>query len=145
VHVPWPWRGTGLGLLGLKGGLAHVRALHGVAPVWPSAQLQFAATHHSDDMMVHDYFAAASPAGSSVYSPIVGSGFLTAGSAARRWPGAPAPSRPRSAPSRPGLPAPTPHDHALTHLPLGRISRTCGIYEGHASACVWTADWVERW
>jgi uncharacterized protein YkwD len=25
------------------------------------------------------------------------------------------------------------------------ISRTCGIYDGHASACVWTADWVERW
>ena len=24
------------------------------------------------------------------------------------------------------------------------ISRTCGTYEGHASACVWTADWVKR-
>src|ERR1700693_2538063 len=54
----------------------RARALHGVAPVYPSLKLQAVANHHSDDMMMRDYFAHTSPTGSSVYSRIVGSGFV---------------------------------------------------------------------
>jgi uncharacterized protein YkwD len=125
----------------------RVRALHGLAPVYPSAQLQVAATHHSDDMMVRDYFAHTSPTGSSVYSRIVGSGFVNGynwvGGETLAW-GTGSRATPLGTVNA-WLASPEHRAIMLssTYHWIG-ISRTCGTYEGNASACVWTADWVKR-
>ena len=125
----------------------RVRALHGVAPVYPSVKLQVAANHHSDDMMMRDYFAHTSPTGSSVYSRIVGSGFVNGyswvGGETLAW------GTGTLATVRGTVNAwlASPDHRAIMLSPTYRwigISRTCGTYEGHASACVWTADWVRR-
>ncbi len=126
----------------------RVRALHGVAPVYPSAQLQVASTHHTDDMMAHNYFAHTSPTGSSVYSRIVGSGFVNGyswlGGETLAW-GTGSLATPLST-VRAWLASPEHRAIMLssTYHWVG-ISRTCGTYQGHAGACVWTADWVKRW
>ena len=115
--------------------------------MYPSAQLQLAANHHSDDMMMHDYFAHTSPTGSSVYSRIVGSGFVNGynwvGGETLAW-------------GTGNLATPLGTVNAWLASPEHRsimlsptyhwvgISRTCGTYEGHTGACVWTADWVKR-
>ena len=101
----------------------RVRALHGVAPVYPSAQLQLAANHHSDDMMMHDYFAHTSPTGSSVYSRITASGFVNGynwvGGETLAW-GTGTLATPLGTVNA-WLASPEHRsDHALTHLPLGR-------------------------
>src|SRR6185312_15970410 len=54
----------------------QARIGHGLKPVRPSLRLQRVASHHSEDMMVRDYFAHTSPTGSNVYSRIVNSGFV---------------------------------------------------------------------
>jgi uncharacterized protein YkwD len=126
----------------------QVRADHNLAPVYPSSRLQLAATHHSDDMMVRDYFSHTSPTGSTLYTRIVNTGFVRGyswlGGETLAW-------------GTGSLAAPvstvnawlaSPEHRAIMLSPQYRwvgISRTCGNYEGHASACVWTADWVKRW
>jgi uncharacterized protein YkwD len=125
-----------------------VRAQHGLAPVYPSTNLQVVAMHHSDDMMVRDYFAHTSPTGSTVYSRISGSGFVSGyswlGGETLAW-------------GTGSLASPTstvnawlasPEHRAIMLSPQFKwvgISRECGTYEGHSGACVWTADWVKRW
>ncbi len=126
----------------------QIRIGHGLALVQPSLRLQRAATRHSDDMMVHDYFAHTSPTGSSVASRIVRSGFVSGyswlGGETLAW-------------GDGSLATPLATAHAWLESPEHRaillspqfhwigISRTCGNYQGHPSACVWTADWVKRW
>ena len=125
-----------------------VRAKPGLAAVYPSTSLQAAAMHHSDDMMVRDYFAHTSPTGSTVYSRISGTGFVSGyswlGGETLAW-------------GTGSLASPTatvdawlasPEHRAIMLSPEFRwvgISRECGTYQGHAGACVWTADWVKRW
>jgi uncharacterized protein YkwD len=125
-----------------------VRAQHGLGPVYPSVSLQVAAMHHSDDMMLRDYFAHTSPTGSTVYSRIVGTGFVSGyswlGGETLAW-------------GTGSLASPTstvnawlasPEHRAIMLSPQYKwvgISRECGTYEGHSGACVWTADWVKRW
>lgn len=126
----------------------EIRVGHGLARVYPSLRLQHTAAHHSDDMMVRDYFAHTSPTGSSVYSRIVGSGFVSGYSwvagETLAW-------------GNGSLATPTATVHAWLESPEHRaimlsaqyhwigISRTCGNYQGRPSTCVWTADWVKRW
>jgi uncharacterized protein YkwD len=125
----------------------RVRDLHGLAPVYPSAQLQVASSHHTDDMMARDYFAHTSPTGSSLYSRIVNSGFVNGyswvGGETLAWGTG---SRATALGTVQAWLASPEHRAIMlsaTYHWIG-ISRTCGTYEGHAGACVWTADWVER-
>jgi uncharacterized protein YkwD len=126
----------------------QARIGHGLAPVRPSLKLQRVASHHSEDMMVRDYFAHTSPTGSSVYSRIVNSGFVAGyawlGGETLAW-------------GNGSLATPLATVHAWLQSPEHRaimlsrnfhwvgIGRTCGNYRGQPSTCVWTADWVERW
>jgi uncharacterized protein YkwD len=126
----------------------QARAAHHLAPVQPSASLQLAASHHSDDMLVRDYFAHTSPAGSTVYTRIVNTGFVNGfswlGGETLAW-------------GTGSLAAPlatvnawlaSPEHRAIMLSPQFHwvgISRACGNFERHAGACVWTADWVKRW
>jgi len=126
----------------------QIRVGHGLGRVYPSLRLQHAAAHHSDDMMVRDYFAHTSPTGSSVYSRIVNSGFVSGymwfGGETLAW-------------GNGSLATPVSTVHAWLESPEHRaimlsskfhwigISRTCGNYRGRPSTCVWTADWVKRW
>ena len=126
----------------------EVRVGHGLARVYPTLRLQRAAAHHSDDMMVRDYFSHTSPTGSSVYSRIVHSGFVSGyswlGGETLAW-------------GNGSLATPDSTVHAWLESPEHRaimlsskfhwigISRTCGNYRGRPSTCVWTADWVKRW
>jgi uncharacterized protein YkwD len=126
----------------------QVRADHHLAPVYPSVSLQQAASHHSDDMLVRDYFAHTSPTGSTVYTRIVKSGFVSGyawlGGETLAW-------------GTGTLATPLATVNAWLNSPEHRaimlspqfhwvgISRTCGTYQGHTGACVWTADWVKRW
>jgi uncharacterized protein YkwD len=125
----------------------RVRHLHGVAPVYPAPKLQAAANRHSDDMMAHNYFAHTSPTGSSVYSRIVGSGFVNGyswvGGETLAW----GTGNLATALGTVNAWLASPEHRSIMLSPTYRwvgISRTCGTYEGHASACVWTADWVKR-
>jgi uncharacterized protein YkwD len=125
----------------------RVRALHGVAPVYPALQLQAAANHHSDDMMARDYFSHTSPTGSSVYSRIVGSGFVNGytwvGGETLAW----GTGHLTTALGTVNAWLASPEHRSIMLSPTYRwvgISRACGSYEGHAGACVWTADWVKR-
>jgi uncharacterized protein YkwD len=126
----------------------QARIGHGLAPVHPSLRLQRVASHHSEDMMVRDYFAHTSPTGSNVYSRIVRSGFVAGYSwlagETLAW-------------GNGSLATPLATVHAWLASPEHRaimlsrrfrwvgIGRTCGNYRGQASTCVWTADWVRRW
>jgi len=125
----------------------RVRHLHGVAPVYPAPKLQAAANRHSDDMMAHNYFAHTSPTGSSVYSRIVGSGFVNGyswvGGETLAW----GTGNLATALGTVNAWLASSEHRSIMLSPTYRwvgISRTCGTYEGHASACVWTADWVKR-
>jgi uncharacterized protein YkwD len=126
----------------------QVRADHNLAPVYPSSSLQLAAMHHSDDMMMRDYFSHTSPKGSTLYSRIVNTGFVRGyswlGGETLAW-GTGSLASPIST-VKAWLASP--EHRAIMLSPQYRwvgISRTCGTYEGHAGACVWTADWVKRW
>jgi uncharacterized protein YkwD len=126
----------------------RVRHLHGVAPVYAAPKLQAAANRHSDDMMARNYFAHTSPTGSSVYSRIVGSGFVNGYS----WLGGETLAWGTGSLATPlgtvNAWLASPEHRSIMLSPTYRwvgISRDCGTYEGHATACVWTADWVKRY
>jgi uncharacterized protein YkwD len=125
-----------------------VRAEHGLARVYPSTALHYAAQRHSDDMISRDYFQHTSPAGSTVYTRIVNSGFVSGyaswiGGETLAW----------GTGTLAGAKATV---HAWMLSPEHRailmssefrwigISRACGSFLGHRGACVWTADWVRR-
>jgi uncharacterized protein YkwD len=126
----------------------QARADHNLAPVHPSPKLQTVASHHSDDMIIRDYFAHTSPAGSTVHSRIVNSGFVSGytwlGGETLSW-GTGTLATPLSTVN---AWLASPEHRAIMLSPdfhwVG-ISRACGKYEGHSGACVWTADWVKRW
>jgi uncharacterized protein YkwD len=125
-----------------------VRAAHGLRLVYPSTQLRGAAKRHSQDMLTRDYFAHTSPTGSTVYTRIVNSGFVSGyaswlGGETLAW----------GTGTLAGAKATvhawmlSPEHRAILLSPTYRwvgISRECGTYLGHAGACVWTADWVKR-
>ena len=125
----------------------QVRAHHNLAPVHPSSSLHRAASHHSDDMLVRDYFGHTSPGGSTVYSRIVNTGFVGGyawlGGETLAWG-----TGPLAGPlATVNAWLASPEHRAIMLSPQFRwvgISRACGNYEGHAGACVWTADWVRR-
>jgi len=121
----------------------RVRHLHGLAPVYSAPKLQAAANRDSDDMMAHNYFAHTSPTGSSVYSRIVGSGFVNeyswVGGETLAW----GTGTLATALGTVNAWLASPEHRSIMLSPTYRwvgISRTCGTYEGHPSACVWTAD-----
>jgi uncharacterized protein YkwD len=125
----------------------YVRALHGVPAVHPARQLRAAALHHSDDMMARDYFAHTSPTGSTLSHRITRSGFVDgyawrAGETLAWGWGTRAGAK---ATVRAWMHSP---EHraillSVTYRWIG-VSRTCGRFKHHSSACVWTADFVNR-
>jgi uncharacterized protein YkwD len=124
------------------------RADHGLRPVYPSVRLQLAASHHSDDMIVRDYFAHTSPTGSTVFTRIEHTGFVDGyawiGGETLAW-GAGTSAAPLATVT---AWLASPEHRAIMLSPRFHwvgISRACGRYEHHAAACVWTADWVKRW
>ena len=124
-----------------------VRRAHGLRPVAASPRLHWAARHHSNDMVVHHYFAHTSPYGSTLYGRIMSSGFLTYGyweaGETLAW-----------GTGFDGTPAGvvqmwmhSPEHRAILLSPLFRfvgIGRAQGTFMGHAHAAVWTADWGHR-
>jgi len=125
-----------------------VRARFGLGTVRPSPLLHAVAQHHSDDMILRDYFAHTSPTGSTVRDRIVHSGFVSGYS----WIGGETLAWGTGSLADPvmivkaWLSSP---EHRAILLTSGwtriGISRACGHFLGHVGACVWTADWVERW
>jgi uncharacterized protein YkwD len=128
--------------------LNAARADHGLRAVRPSRLLRLAAQHHSDDMVIRDYFGHTAPGGGTLLRRIVRSGFVTGysweagetlawgtgtlgnpGQIVKAWLGSPE------------------HRAILLSSTWTRIgiSRACGTFLGHSGACVWTADWVTRW
>ncbi len=126
----------------------QVRVRYGLGTVRPSSLLHLVALRHSDDMITRDYFAHTSPSGRTFGERIISSGFVTGYSwvggetlawgtgtlagpltTVRAWMG-------------------SPEHRAILLSPrwtrIG-IARACGRFLGHVGACVWTADWVERW
>jgi uncharacterized protein YkwD len=125
-----------------------VRQHYGLGAVQPSSLLHAVALRHSDDMILRDYFAHTSPSGQTVGDRIVGSGFVNGyswmGGETLAW-GTGTLAGPVST-VKAWLGSP---DHRAILLSpswtrIG-ISRACGHFLGHVGACVWTADWVERW
>ena len=125
----------------------NVRRTHGLRPVAASPRLHWAARHHSNDMVLHHYFAHTSPYGSTLYGRIMSSGFLTYGyweaGETLAW-----------GTGFDGTPAGvvqmwmhSPEHRAILLSPLFRfvgIGRAQGTFMGHAHAAVWTADWGHR-
>ena len=125
----------------------NVRRTHGLRPVAASPRLHWAARHHSNDMVVHHYFAHTSPYGSTLYWRIMSSGFLTYGyweaGETLAW-----------GTGFDGTPAGvvqmwmhSPEHRAILLSPLFRfvgIGRAQGTFMGRAHAAVWTADWGHR-
>ena len=125
----------------------NVRRTHGLRPVAASPRLHWAARHHSNDMVVHHYFAHTSPYGSTLYGRIMSTGFLTYGyweaGETLAW-----------GTGFDGTPAGvvqmwmhSPEHRAILLSPLFRfvgIGRAQGTFMGHAHAAVWTADWGHR-
>jgi uncharacterized protein YkwD len=126
----------------------QVRVRYGLGTVRPSSLLHLVALRHSDDMITRDYFSHTSPSGRTFGERIISSGFVTGYSwvggetlawgtgtlagpltTVRAWMG-------------------SPEHRAILLSPrwtrIG-IARACGRFLGHVGACVWTADWVERW
>jgi len=126
----------------------EIRVGHGLDRVYPSLRLQRAAAHHTDDMMVRDYFAHTSPSGSTVLTRIEHTGFVAGyawlGGETLAW-GTGASAAPRATVA---AWLASPEHRAIMLSPKFHwvgISRTCGTYRGQPSTCVWTADWVKRW
>jgi uncharacterized protein YkwD len=125
-----------------------VRAQFGLGMVRPSARLHAVAEHHSDDMILRDYFAHTSPSGGTVRDRILHSGFVSGyswiGGETLAW-GTGSLAGPVTT-VKAWLSSP---EHRAILLTSGwtriGISRACGRFLGHVGACVWTADWVERW
>ncbi len=132
----------------LRVALNTVRTKYGLGAVRGSSQLHAVALHHSDDMIIRDYFAHTSPSGQTFKDRIVRSGFVTGyswmGGETLAW-------------GTGTLGGPVSTVHAWMNSPEHRaillspsftrigISRACGHFLGHTGACVWTADWVVRW
>lgn len=126
----------------------QVRVRYGLGTVRPSSLLHLVALHHSDDMITRDYFAHTSPSGRTFGERIISSGFVTGyswvGGETLAW-------------GTGTLAGPLTTIHAWMGSPEHRaillsprwtrigIARACGRFLGHVGACVWTADWVERW
>jgi uncharacterized protein YkwD len=126
----------------------QTRRAHHLPLVYPSPRLQIAAAHHSDDMVSRDYFAHTSPAGSTVGTRIVNSGFVSGyswlGGETLAW-GTGTLATPLST-VRAWLASPEHRAILLSsQFHWVGISRACGRFLGHTGACVWTADWVKRW
>lgn len=125
-----------------------VRVAHGLRRVYPSTLLRGAAKRHSQDMLIRNYFAHTSPAGSTVYDRIVNSGFVSGyaswiGGETLAW-GTGTLAGARATVHAWML---SPEHRAILLSPDFRwvgISRECGRYHGYPDACVWTADWVRR-
>lgn len=126
----------------------QVRHKFGLGTVRPSAALHLVALRHSDDMINRDYFAHTSPSGRTFGERIVSSGFVNGwswmGGETLAW-GTGTLSAPIST-VKAWLGSPE-HRAILLSPRWTRIgiARACGHFLGHRGACVWTADWVERW
>jgi uncharacterized protein YkwD len=132
----------------LRLAINEARQHYGLGAVQPSALLHEIALRHSDDMILRDYFSHTSPSGQSVKDRILRSGFVTGyswmGGETLAW-GTGTLAGPVST-VRAWLASPE-HRAILLSPRFTRIgiSRACGHFLGHTGACVWTADWVERW
>jgi uncharacterized protein YkwD len=125
-----------------------VRVAHGLKAVQPANLLHDVALGHSDDMILRDYFGHTSPSGWTLRDRLMHSGFVRGyiwrGGETLAWGLGPT-----------ATPVATvqmwlhsPEHRAILLSPSWRhvgISRACGHFLGHVGACVWTADWVERW
>jgi uncharacterized protein YkwD len=128
--------------------LNQARASYGLGAVSPSRRLRLAAQRHSDDMVLHDYFAHTSPRGGTVYDRIVRSGFVSG----YTWEAGETLAWGTGILAKPGKTVKawlaSPEHRAIllssTWTRIG-ISRACGHFLGQTGACVWTADWVRRW
>ena len=116
--------------------------------VQPSPLLHAVALQHSDDMILRDYFSHTSPSGQTVKDRIVHSGFVTGyswmGGETLAWGTGTLAGAVSTVKAWMGSPE---HRAILLSPRFTRIgiSRACGRFLGHVGACVWTADWVERW
>ena len=126
----------------------EARAAHGLRAVRPAFLLREAAQHHSDDMILRDYFAHVSPSGGTLYRRVERSGFV----AGYSWMAGETLGWGVGALAKPAATVAawlaSPEHRAImlssTFTRVG-ISRACGHFLGHLGACVWTADWVRRW
>jgi uncharacterized protein YkwD len=125
-----------------------VRQQYGLGAVLPSSQLHAVALQHSDDMILRDYFSHTSPSGQTVKDRIMRSGFVTGyswmGGETLAWGTGTLAGAVSTVKAWMGSPE---HRAILLSPRFTRIgiSRACGRFLGHTGACVWTADWVERW
>ena len=124
------------------------RADHGLGAVRPASALRAVAMGHSDDMILRDYFGHTSPSGWTLKGRLEHSGFVSGYS----WEGGETlawglgPTATAAATVTAWLHSP--EHRAILLDPIWKqvgISRACGHFLGHVGACVWTADWVERW
>jgi uncharacterized protein YkwD len=125
-----------------------VRQHFGLGAVRPSSLLHVMALRHSDDMILRDYFGHTSPSGQTVKDRIERSGFVTGYS----WIGGETLAWGTGSLAGPAVTvkawlASPEHRAILLSSSFTRIgiSRACGHFLGHVGACVWTAEWVERW
>jgi uncharacterized protein YkwD len=127
--------------------LNRVRVAHGLPRVHMARGLRSAARAHTLDMLRHDYFAHTSPRGSTLFSRIVASPFVTRGpwtaGETLAW-GSGLRGRPRAV-VRAWLRSPSHRAIVLSaaYRWVG-ISGARGPFQGAASARVWTADWAHR-
>lgn len=124
------------------------RAVHGLHAVQPASRLHTAAMQHSDDMILRDYFGHTSPSGWTLKDRLEHSGFVTGYS----WEGGETLAWGLGATATPLATVKawlnSPEHRAILLSSIWKqvgISRACGHFLGHVGACVWTADWVERW
>lgn len=125
-----------------------VRAAYGLSDVAPASLLHDMARNHSDDMILRDYFAHTSPSGWTLKDRLMHSGFVNGyvwrGGETLAWGLGPTATAAMTVKAWMNSP-----DHrAIMLSPAWKqvgISRACGHFLGHVGACVWTADWVERW
>jgi uncharacterized protein YkwD len=125
-----------------------VRLAHGLHAVQPAILLHDVALGHSDDMILRDYFSHTSPSGWTLKDRLMHSGFVKGyiwqGGETLAW--GLGPTATPVATIQAWLRSP--EHRAILLAPNWRqvgISRACGHFLGHVGACVWTADWVERW
>ena len=125
-----------------------VRSAYGLHAVEPAPLLHLAARGHSDDMILRDYFGHTSPSGWTLKDRLEHSGFVKGyiweGGETLAW--GLGPTATPVATIQAWLHSP--EHRAIVLGPNWRqvgISRACGHFLGHVGACVWTADWVERW
>jgi uncharacterized protein YkwD len=126
----------------------HIRVAYGLGHVRRARALRGIALAHSEDMLRHEYFAHTSPTGSTMAYRIKRSGFvggyswqagevLPWGVGTRASAKATAAAWLKSSPHRAIM-------LSATYHWVG-IGRNCGRFLGYAYACVWTADFVNRW